>query len=123
MTKRILVIANEIGARDELEAAIGGPHGATQVLVVVPAVDERTARLELGSCVARLAARGLHAEGVVGDADPLHATIDALEVFAADELVIVTEPETRRLVERVAAHYDGPILHVVASRERMLTAA
>ena len=143
MAKKILVIANETAGSDQLQAAIGGPtDGSTQVLVVAPAVnsglrhrwsdagaDEDAARARLRVCVARLAARGIRAEGTIGDSDPLHATIDALQVFPADEVVISTPPEDRssrlvkRLVERVAEHYDGPILHVVVDGEPALMAA
>lgn len=143
MTKKILVIANETAASDQLQAAVGGPaEGSTQVLVVAPALNSRlrhwcsdmgaaeeAARSRLRTCIARLASRGIGAEGLVGDSDPLQATIDALHVFPADEVVISTHPErrsnwlARRLVERVAEHYDGPILHVVVGAEQELAAA
>jgi hypothetical protein len=142
MSKKILVIANETAAGDELQAAIGGPGGATQVLVVAPALDsrvrrwhsdsgaaEQAARARLRTCLARLAARGIEAEGTVGDGDPLHAALDVLQVFPADEIVVSIHPENRsywparRLVERLAEHFDGPILHVVAREEPALAAA
>ena len=139
MTKKILVIANETAASDELQAAVNGPTGgSTEVLVVAPALDskvrrwrpdtgaaEEAARARLGICIDRLAARGIHAAGTVGDSDPLHAAIGALDHFPADEIVIATQPEHRStgLVERVAEHYDGPILHVVVGRARALVAA
>jgi hypothetical protein len=142
MTKKILVIANETAAGDELESAVRGPDdGSTEVLVVAPAVNpalrlwsSRTgkadaARRRARFCVEHLSARGLRATGTVGDGDPLQATLDALRGFAADEIVILAHPEHRsnwlanRLVERVAEHYDGPILHVVAHGERALMAA
>jgi hypothetical protein len=124
MSKKILVIANETAASDRLQAAIGGPTGgATQVLVVAPALDSRAARRRLNACVARLAARGIEAEVTIGDSDPLHAAIDALHVFPADEIVIAMEHRSNRLVERVAEHFDGPILHVVVEEEPVLAAA
>jgi hypothetical protein len=142
MAKKILVIANETAASDQLQAAVGGPNdGSTQVLVVAPALNsglrhgsdtgaaEEAARGRLRVCIARLTARGIRAEGTIGDSDPLHATIDALQLFPADEIVISTQAEQRsnwlakRLVERVADHYDGPILHVVVDGEPALMAA
>ncbi len=143
MTKKILVIANETAASDQLQAAVGGPtDGSTQVLVVAPALNSRlrhwssdtraaedAAVERLRICIERLAARGIHAEGAIGDSDPLQATLDALHLFPADEIVISTHPEHRsnwlakHLVERTAAHYDGPIVHVVVDDERALVAA
>jgi hypothetical protein len=125
--KNILVIANETATSDQLQTAIGGPGGSTRVLVVAPTLDTRSARRRLNTCVARLSARGIQAEGTIGDSDPLHAAIDALHVFPADELVIATDQRSnwlaRRLVERVAEHFDGPILHVVVDEEPALAAA
>jgi len=43
--------------------------------------------------VERLEIRGVHAEGRVGDADPLLAIADALPTFRADQIVISAEPE------------------------------
>jgi hypothetical protein len=143
MTKKILVIANETAASDELQAAVGGPgDGSTQVLVVAPALNSRlrywcsdtgaaeeAARNRLRVCVEQLSARGIRAAGTTGDSDPLQATLDALHFYPADEIVISTHPEQRsnwlakRLVERVAEQYDGPILHVVAHGDRVPLAA
>lgn len=143
MAKKILVIANETAASDQLQAAVGGPtDGSTQVLVVAPALNsmlrhwcsdtgaaEEAARARLRVCIAWLSARGIRSEGMIGDSDPLQATLDALHLFPADEVVISTHPEHRsnwlakRLVERVAEHYDGPILHVVVEGEPALLAA
>jgi hypothetical protein len=139
MTKKILVIANQTAAGDELQAAVNGPAGGwTEVLVVAPALDskvrrwrpdtgaaEEAARARLGICIDRLAARGIRAGGTVGDSDPVQAAIDALHHFHADEIVIATQPEHRssRLVERIAEHYDGPILDVVVDGARALVAA
>jgi hypothetical protein len=39
---------------------------------------------------AALAAAGVEAEGLVGDADPLLAMDDALRLFPADEIVVAT---------------------------------
>jgi hypothetical protein len=121
MTKRILVIANETADGDRLQEAVGGPAGGeTQVLVVAP-----TLGVELFRCVQRLTARGFNVESTIGDADPVHAAVDALELFAADELVLATNGEygASRIVDRLAELFDGPILHVVMSGEPVLAAA
>ncbi len=77
-----------------------------EVLVVAPALnswlrrwvsDEDAARRRAGERVATyvegLERRGVHAEGRVGDADPLQAIADALPTFPADEIVIAAQPE------------------------------
>jgi hypothetical protein len=80
------------------------------VLVVAPALnswlrrwlsDEDAARKRaesrLTAVVERLEFRGVHAEGRIGDADPLLAIADALPTFRADEIVITA----------TAAHSSG----------------
>jgi hypothetical protein len=120
MSRKILVIANETAAADELQAAIRGPAGGTQVLVVGADAGR------LRTCITQLAARGIPAEAMIGDRDPVHATIAALQLFPADEIVISRPAGKRpnRLAEGLAEHFDGPILHVVVDvREPALRAA
>jgi hypothetical protein len=122
MSKRILVIANDAAAGNELQSAVQGPPGATQVLVIAP----EAARAQLRTCVARLKARGIRADGAIGDTDPLQATLDAARLFPPDEIVISTHRSSRltaQLVEKLARHYDGPILHVAVGEARLLAAA
>jgi hypothetical protein len=141
---RILVIANETvesdALHDVIRSAADGPRA--EVLVVAPALNTRLrhwlsdsdggreeARMRLVRCIARLKGLGVEANGLIGDSDPLQATVDALHLFAADEIVIATHPEqrsnwlARRLVERVAERFDGPVLHLVVDAERELGAA
>ena len=88
-----------------------------EVLVVAPAVNSRLrhwvsdedgarrrAQDRVASLVDRLEQRGIHAEGRVGDADPLLAIADALPTVPADEIVIAAEPESesRRSSELVS---------------------
>jgi nucleotide-binding universal stress UspA family protein len=83
------------------------------VLVVAPALnsrlrhwvsDEDAARRRAGdrvdAFVERLERSGVHAQGRVGDADPLLAIADALSTFAADEIVIAAR-NASRLVEKL----------------------
>jgi hypothetical protein len=80
--------------------------GATEVLVVVPAlasavesltgaVDDR--RAEAAATAETLAGEltrsGLRASGVVGADDPVQAADDALRTFGADEIVFVAADE------------------------------
>ena len=84
------------------------------VLVVAPALnsrlrhwlsDEDAARRRAEEPVAafieRLERSGIHAEGRVGDADPLLAIADALSTFPADEIVIAAG-DANRLVDKLA---------------------
>jgi hypothetical protein len=144
MNTRILVIANETADSGPLNevviAAARGPRA--RVLVVAPALNSRlrhwvsdsdaahaAARERLGRCLRRLERAGVEAEGMIGDSDPLQATVDALHLFPADEVVIATHSEhrsnwlARNLVERVAERFDGPIVHLVVDAELELLAA
>jgi len=69
------------------------------VLVVAPALNSwlrrwlsDRAESRLAAVVERLEFRGVHAEGRIGDADPLLAIADALPTFRADEIVITATP-------------------------------
>jgi hypothetical protein len=77
-----------------------------EVLVVAPALNSwfrhwlsdddaaiRRAEARAGAVLDRLERTGVHAEGRVGDADPLLAIADALTTFPADAIVIAAEPE------------------------------
>lgn len=133
--QRILVVANETATGAMLREAITGRSGNArpQILVVAPALTgrlhlwlsdldgaRRAAEQRLVACIEGLEAIGIEAEGIVGDADPLLAIWDALRVFAADEIVIVTHPEgrshwlARNVVARVRAIFALPVVHVVA---------
>jgi hypothetical protein len=101
-TQRVLVVA------PPGTSAVAGllADGATEVLVVVPAlasrvesltgaVDDR--RAEATATAAALAGEltrsGLRASGVVGADDPVQAADDALRTFGADEIVFVAADE------------------------------
>jgi hypothetical protein len=137
--RRILVIANETVDGPVLRETIGlRARGAgSELAVIAPALNtrlrhwisdedeaRRRAALRLGSCLSRLAQDGFDATGWVGDADPLQAIADALTLFAADEIVIATQPPHRSnrlerlLVERARARHAIPIRHVVAGETR-----
>ena len=86
------------------------------VLVVAPALNSRLRRwlsdedearrraLErVAAHVEQLERKGIHAEGRVGDADPLLAIADALSTFPADRIVIAAGPHSSHFAERLAA--------------------
>jgi hypothetical protein len=77
---------------------VSAPDGATDVVVLVPAlastieavtgaVDDRRAEAE--QTASRLAAQLPNARGEVGADDPALAVEDALRTFGADEIVVV----------------------------------
>jgi len=98
-----------------LDTAIPATAPDAEVLVVAPALNSRLRRwasdedaararaaARAAAVVERLEQRGVHAEGRIGDGDPLLAIADALQTFAADEIVIATEPEhSTRLAEEL----------------------
>jgi nucleotide-binding universal stress UspA family protein len=87
------------------------------VLVVAPALNSRLrhwlsdedearrkAEKRANACVEQLERSGAHANGRIGDADPLQAIADALPTFAADEIVIAAHPEpSHGLADELAA--------------------
>ena len=111
-----------------LDAAGAVDVPESQVLVVAPALnsrlrhwlsDEDEARRlageRLDATVERLESRGVHAEGHVGDPDPLQAIADVLPLFPADEIVIAGHPVRRRaladqLAARASARFGLPVL-------------
>jgi GABA permease len=141
---RILVIANETVESELLAHAIRAKE-ASQVLIVAPALNGRVrhwtsdddaahaaADERLRRSLDRLAASGITANGMVGDADPLQAAADALRVFPAEELVVATHPEgrsnwlARGVVERARQRFGLPVVHLVVDRDarrEYLTAA
>ncbi len=137
--RRVLVLANETLPdrllRDEIQNRAG--PGSAEVLLVAPALDssalhwsadEDTRRAEasgrLDEAVAFLTSAGVDAHGVVGDADPLKAIEQALRTFAADEVLIATEPHgksSRLQLDVVASareRFQIPVAHAPVDPER-----
>jgi nucleotide-binding universal stress UspA family protein len=130
----LLVVANETVEGNVLVDTVRdiALSRDADVLVVAPALNSRlrhwmsdsdrahaAAQQRLDNTLARLNAAGVRASGHVGDADPLRAIEDALQLFAADEIVIGTHPEERSnwlahdLVARTCARFELPVAHVV----------
>jgi nucleotide-binding universal stress UspA family protein len=108
------------------------------VLVVAPALNSRLrhwlsdedaarrrAEERAAAFVDRLEQRGVHAEGRVGDADPLLAIADALATFEADEIVIAAQPahSTRLADELVSRARDRFALPTFRAGESLPRAA
>ena len=137
--RRILVVANETVAGEELLSAIStlALSQQTQFRVVCPALNSRlrtftsdedpareAAQQRLDDTLARLASVGIDAHGEVGDGDPLVAIDDAVRTFDPNEIVISTHPLgksnwlERGVVESVRARYDVTVTHVVVDLGR-----
>ena len=109
-----------------LDAVMPAKLSEAEVLVVAPALNSRLRRWlsdedearrhaqQLARSFVDLLARvGVHAEGRVGDTDPMLAIADALPTFAADEIVVAGRPEQVRelekLVSRVRDRFAIPV--------------
>ena len=132
-----LVIANQTAGGDDLierlreKAADGQRH---LFIAVVPqqrghnaAVQE--ARQRLAAMLERLRAAELPAAGMIGDPDPYTATMNALELFRVDDVVISTLPNERsgwlraNLIERIRGATGAPVEHVVVDVNQTASAA
>ncbi|MEA2354270.1 MAG: hypothetical protein QOD61_399 [Solirubrobacteraceae bacterium] len=126
-----LVVANQTADSPALlanlkeKAASGGDH---VFIIVVPqssadAPGARESAAHLKGALAALHDAGLLASGLVGDPDPFTATMNALQFFRVNRVIISTLPETRSgwmradLIERVGRYAACPVEHVVAEPE------
>ena len=135
--ERVLVLANETVAADELldELRRIDRSGHAVYHVCVPAEppgragdapggggDARVeaAQARLDHTLRTLRSEGLHADGALGDARPMHALQAAVTAFRPDQLVISTHPEEhstwlRHGVVHQARHVHSlPVTHVVS---------
>jgi hypothetical protein len=129
--KVTLVVANRTASSDELLEALKAKaqtkeHGEAGrlYLVIVPqergdAAATRRARKRLALVIDRLRNAGLFASGMTGDPDPYTATINALQSFRVDDIVISTLAVTKSgwlradLVERVRNASGKEVEHIV----------
>ena len=123
-----LVVANRTAASEPLQNALKAKaEGDARHLfiVVIPqeggeGIHARRARGRLGQVIDRLRNQGLIAAGMIGDPDPFAATMNAIQMFRVDDVVISTLPETRSgwmradLIERVRRASGKPVEHVAA---------
>jgi hypothetical protein len=123
-----LVVANRTAASDPLNEALKEKAAGDErhlFIVVVPqeggeGLHVRRARSRLSQVIDRLRGAGLLAAGMIGDPDPYAATMNAVQLFRVDDVVISTLPATRSgwmradLVERVRRASGKPVDHVAA---------
>ncbi len=139
---RVLVLANETPASDELVAELHDINNArtAKYLVVVPdspietgaaathgpldvwEATQQAAQDRLDHTLGVLRAEGLDADGVRGDFRPLRALSDAVDSFHPDQIVIATLPDELSVwhrfdvVDRARTdHPTIPVTHVVAT--------
>jgi hypothetical protein len=132
-----LVLANKTSSGEELlehlkeKAEHDGRH---LFIAIVPQADgsgdgPREARARLATMLDHLREAGLVGSGMIGDPDPYTATINALELFRVDDVVISTLPGERsgwlraNLVERVRSAASVPVEHVVVDTTTAAPAA
>jgi hypothetical protein len=126
-----LAVANRTASGDELlqackdkvEAEAEKERGRLFIVVVPQEGGDghaaRRARTRLSLVLDRLHAAGVLAAGMIGDPDPFTATMNALQYFRVDDIVISTLPETKSgwmradLIERVRTASGKPVEHVV----------
>jgi hypothetical protein len=123
-----LVVANRTAASQPLHDALKARTEGDQrhlFIVVIPqeggeGIHARRARGRLSQVVDRLRNDGMIAAGMIADPDPFAATMNAMQFFRVDDVVISTLPETRSgwmradLIERVRKASGKPVDHVAA---------
>jgi hypothetical protein len=133
-----LVVAARTASGDELlnslkEKAGDNPRG-TLFIVTVPqeggeGQHAARARARMAQVVDRIIAEGLIGAGMIGDPDPYTATMNALQFFRVDDVVISTLPATRSgwmradLIDRVRKASHRPVQHVETSERSAANAA
>jgi hypothetical protein len=132
-----LVVAARTASGDELLEALkakkASDGGRVFIVVVPPEGGEGShaarARARMAQVVDRLLAEGLLAAGMIGDPDPYTATMNVLQFFRVDDIVISTLPATRSgwmradLIERVRKASHKPVEHVEAADRDAASAA
>jgi hypothetical protein len=108
---------------DSLKAKAGSDPRGSLFIVIVPQEGGEghhaaNARARMAQVVDRLISEGLIAAGMIGDPDPYTATMNALQLFRVDDIIISTLPATRSgwlradLIERVRKVTNKPVEHV-----------
>jgi hypothetical protein len=135
--KVTLVVAAKTASGDELLGALKAragddPRGSLFIVIVPQEGGEgqhaARARARMAQVVDRLISEGLIAAGMIGDPDPYTATMNALQFFRVDDIVISTLPATRSgwlradLIERVRKVTNKPVEHIEAA-DRAASAA
>jgi hypothetical protein len=130
--KVTLIIANVTAGRGTLRARMKEIAAETEdmlFIVIVPLQahgDGRAAavaRARLGNTLDRMRREGLLVAGMIGDPDPYTATMNALQFYRVERVIISTLPATRSgwmradLISRVRKASNLEVEHIVAERD------
>jgi hypothetical protein len=136
--KVTLVVANKTSSGEDLIEHLrqkAEQHDGQHLFIaVVPQQNRagtapREARARLAAMLDRLHAAGLLSSGMIGDPDPYTATLNALELFRVDDVVISTLPGERsgwmraNLIDRVRHVTSAKVEHVVVDLRDPTTTA
>jgi hypothetical protein len=116
----VLVIANQTIVGGPLLEAIRerARAGPTDFTLVAPA-DQPGVQERLDQALAELKREGIDASGLIGDADPVTAALNAAHDEQVDEIIVSTFPEAtsgwlrRDVVGRIESGAGLPVRHVV----------
>ncbi|TMK41843.1 MAG: hypothetical protein E6G56_03765 [Actinobacteria bacterium] len=122
-TQRVLVVANQTVASEELHRELVGRHRhcPTAFSLLMPARRTPAAEEQLHEVVAELRASGLDVDGRIGDADPFFAIHELWDPRRYDEILICTLPATSsrwlqtNLLRRVERRTGALVSHLSAS--------
>jgi hypothetical protein len=122
-----LVVANRTASSDELLDSMRAKVRGERHLFIIVVPQEggegsaaARARARLVQLVDRARAAGLLAAGMIADPDPYTATMNAVQFFKVDDIIISTLPATRSgwlradLIKRVGSATGKPVTHVEA---------
>lgn len=126
--KVTLVVANVTAGRGVLRARMGEIAAETEDMMFIVVVPQRAgdgraaavARARLGNTLDRMRREGLLVAGMIGDPDPYTATMNALQFYRVERVIISTLPATRSgwlradLVARVRRASNIDVEHVIA---------
>jgi hypothetical protein len=130
-----LVVANRTAGEDKLLARLKEEADKDALFIVVVPQEggsgnaSGAARARLGNTLDSLRSEGLLAAGMIGDPDPYVATMNALQFYTVDRVIISTLPESRSgwlrqdLIARVRKASNIEIEHLVADRSAAENAA
>ena len=121
-----LVVANRTSGGQELIDVLKSHAEGDESRVFVCVIPQEggaghaahTARERLGRLLRTLRDNGILASGMIGDPDPYDATMNALDLFTVDKVVISTLPGSKSgwlrtdLIERVRGNTQAQVEHV-----------
>jgi hypothetical protein len=132
MARRILVVTTASAPQANVESIVRAHAGEdADVHVIAPASkiswtdwltnaeDDARADAAQRAAAASEAVPAEQVEAHVGDVDPLQAIEDALRMFPADEIVVLTDPDEEAtwlesgLAEQAQKRFSVPVTHLV----------